>query len=601
MKEREKRLLRLGLLTLFGLLAIVGFHDVGLQYRDFPLPYGPGINNITASELVFYFWYLVFGGLAAIFLTAAFSHISAPDIIENKLSSFFEWKWFVPVAIGVLLGEILLFQNHILAYTPIADDEATYAFIAQTLLKGHLANPSPGDVEFFANKFIIHSGGLWYGKYPIGHPIVLAPFELIHMRWLAVPLITCVTLLATYAVGCELFSKQQASLAVLLLLLSPHFVFMGATELSYPTSTCMMMLGLLSLLKIRHNTSIMWPLLAGSIWAFELIVRPLPGCLFLPIIGLSIVAFTPGLSSIQKVKSVLVGAVPIGLAIGFLFWVNQSLTGNAIQSGYHMAVSTPGKTQAAGRFSLGLFNYTQGRMSASFGGALLRQNFWLFGWPLSLIFVAFCRPVKHRFLFFGLIAAVYAYRFVAPKTVISTLGPVYVTEAVPLLALATASGMVQLRKWLGNTNIPRGGQIVPSLALASFVVAALCFLPIEMLSIKRSANIRLSILSLVDQSIDGKAIVFANHMVPPWIDSTWAPFPPNPSPDLDGRVIFVRHFPGKDGAMKNFSFWQRRFPGRSAWLLHFSSGGVALKPIHKSDDFLPSAQRGALASTPAKD
>ena len=59
--------------ALGGALALAGFYEVGLQYRDFPLPYGVAINNVTAGELVFYLWYLLFGGVAAAFFTAAYA------------------------------------------------------------------------------------------------------------------------------------------------------------------------------------------------------------------------------------------------------------------------------------------------------------------------------------------------------------------------------------------------------------------------------------------------------------------------------------------------------------------------------------------------
>ena len=46
----------------------------------------------------------------------------------------------------------------------------------------------------------------------------------------------------------------------------------------------------------------------------------------------------------------------------------------------------------------------------------------------------------------AMVIAEYAYRVVFPKTVVSATGPIYVTEIVPLLALASASGMAEIKR-----------------------------------------------------------------------------------------------------------------------------------------------------------
>ncbi len=586
MAGREKKLIIIGIFLVLALFAVLGFYDVGRQYANYRFRYGMAILNITANELVFYLWYFVFGVLAIGFLSVAFVKTSVLSKWTEQLEKLFAWRWFVPCATALLLGEILLFQNVVLQYVPISDDEATYAFIAKTLLKGRLANPSPGDIDFFKNQFVVLNGSAWYGKYPIGHPLLLALGEVVNLRFLVVPIITCGTFVVTYFVGRKLFTHKQTCLALCLLLLSPHFVFMGACELSHPSASLFMMLGLWSLHKIESRGSLWWPIVAGGLFGFGLLVRPFPGCLLILVAGLWVLFCATELSWRRRLLSLAIGAVPIVLAGLALLWVNQVQTGDPLQSGYHMAHLGQKEAASKGIDGLGVFTRADGIIGTSVGGALLRQNFWLFGWPISLVFVLFARSGSRLTAFWGMIAAVYAYRFIVPKTVIATLGPVYVTEIVPLLALASASGMVHARQTLSRFATTLGPRLVPAVVVSSFIVAAIAFLPIQMREINRSAIAWQSADRLIKQGTKGKILVFANHMVFPPHGNSWAGFPPNPSPDMDDDVIFVRQLYGQDGAKRNFEFSKRRFPDRSVWLFQVGNEGAMFKEIKKAEDFL---------------
>ncbi len=578
--RRVGDLLVTGFLALLALLSLVGFHDAGRQYLDYPMHYGIGINNITAQEIVFYAWYLVYGSLAVALLTAVLCRMSLFNRAEGVVKRVCARGWIVPVALFVLLAEVLIFQGIVLEYMPVADDEDVYAFIAKTLLRGNLANPSPGDVEFFQNKFVVLNGGLWYGKYPLGYPLLLALGELLDLRFLVTPLITCATLIVTHRVGALLFSSRQANLAVLLLLLSPHFVFMAATELSHSAMTLFVMLGLLATLKVGKGASIWWALLAGIAWGYGILIRPLPGVLFVPVLGVWMLFFNRALPWRQRLRSVALGAVPVLASVALIFVFNKLLTGDGAQSSYHLAhASQTGPTRALS--GLGLFTHTRGVMGTSFGAALLRQNFWLFGWPLSLLFVPFARPGRQRFLFWGILAAIYSYRFVAPKTCVATLGPVYVTEAVPLLALATASGAVQVRRYVKRLQATFNPAAIGGLMVASTIVALCCFVPVQLRGISRGAQARSDVLQLVEKTVGEDALVFADFILPPQARLSWAIHPPNPSPSLDDPIVYVRPQHGPDGALKNIEFWERRFPKRSAWMLYTHEQGVRVLPVGK--------------------
>jgi len=76
----------------------------------------------------------------------------------------------------------------------------------------------------------------------------------------------------------------------------------------------------------------------------------------------------------------------------------------------------------------------------------------------------------------------------------------------------------------------------------------------------------------------GKALVFASVMVPPEQGLSWAYYPPAPSPRLDDEVVFVR-IPGGDSLRPMVSFWQKRFPDRTAWVFDYREGKPWLAQI----------------------
>ena len=337
-----------------------------------------------------------------------------------------------------------------------------------------------------------------------------------------------------------------------------------------------MMLGFFFFIRFSQRPALHLALLSGVMWGYGILVRPFPGTLFVPVVALGFLFFSAKLTTRQKLKPLIVGAIPVIVVLLSLLAVNAAQTGDPYASGYHAAHQ---KTATVGKTGLGLFKHDPGIIGNSVGGALLRQNFWLFGWPISLIFIPFAKPRRHAFVFFGLIAAVYAYRFILPKTVVSTLGPVYVTEIVPLLSLATARGIVSATEWITLKHGPERRHLPAAIAVASVVVAFTCFLPIELRDVSRGARIRTAVLTSMEKTIPDEAVVFTRFLIDPKLESTWAPHPPNPSPDLGDRIIFVRSQSGKEGHEKNVEFWKRRFPNRSAWRLRFTDKGPLLSPL----------------------
>ena len=549
-------------------LCVLGFWGVGLRYAGFRIAYGLGVQEIHPAELGFLLWLLCLG-LPAVYCAArALEAGGAPRWLLARLAAAGAAPGpLVALGTGLVLAGALAVRHLVLLDAPVADDESTYVFIARTLLEGRVVNPSPGDAAFFRNQFVVLDDASWYGKYPLGQPAALALGEALGLRALVVPLLTAASFALCFAVGRRALPDREALLGTLLLLLSPQFLFTGATQLSQPASGLCMLLGLWSLLRLDGDGRLRWAWLAGSAFGCGILVRPLPGALFPAVAGIWVLLRFQGEPVLRQAQRVAAGLVPLGLACGAILAVQQAQTGDPTRSGYDAYHG------AYGGFFHGEW------IAASVAGSLVRQNAWLFGWPLSFAFLPFARRGGRPLLLWGMIAAEYAYRVILPKTVVASTGPIYVAEIVPLLALLSASGAAGAARWLAGLGVGRARERVAAALLAAVLVGAVTFLPVQVRNLRRSGAAWQAANRLLDEAGAGRALVFADTMVDPAAGDSWAYFPPNPSPDLDDARIFVRIPAADDAPQRAREVWLRRFPDRSAWLFRFESREPVLRQL----------------------
>jgi hypothetical protein len=557
------RALVVALLMVGSLVCIKSFYDLGQTYGDFRIPQ-QAVNTIPEAELVFYAWYALFGALVTLFVACAAAELSLGLRLRTAFERACEQPQRLIWALGLLLfGGSLAFRRLVLEGQPIADDEATYLFVARTLLSGRLTNPPPADPDFFRNQFVVLNDHAWYGKYPIGHPLWLALGEALHVRDLMAPLAGALCVGLTYAVGRRFVSDRRALLGAALLCASPHFVWTCGTLLSQPTSCLTLLSGTWLLLRSHERDSVRLAALAGAVFGFGVLVRPLPGGLFAVVAGCAYLlrALRAARDARTRRWRQCAGFVALcGLGCVALLLVNYAQTGAPFTSGYDEAHK-----------HVSLFGGAQGLTNSLFG-ALLRENFWLFGVPCSLAPVLLCRPRHKTGLWFGLIAAELAYRLVSPKTVVSTTGPIYMTEIVPLLTLAAADGLVRLGQFL--SAIADRWRVNAATLVAAGVVAALSmFWPVHLQTARRGAELRSLVFRALIESHADRALVFADALVYPASGVSWAYFPDNPSPRLDDDILFVR-IPKLDPLHDMQLFWQRRFADRRAFVFTWAEGGT---------------------------
>src|SRR5262249_50271935 len=120
-----------------------------------------------------------------------------------------------------------------------------------------------------------------YGKYPIGHPAILALGQTLGAEALVVPLETALVAVVLFALGARVTGRAVAALGVGLYALSPQALLTGATLLSQPLSALCLVVGLGGL---GGAEAVARPAprlaAAGLAFGYGVLVRPLPGALF---------------------------------------------------------------------------------------------------------------------------------------------------------------------------------------------------------------------------------------------------------------------------------------------------------------------------------
>ncbi len=554
-RPNPKQLLLGLVLVCLAAWCVKAFFDASRMYADFWQPTA-SLQGLPTLELVFQLWYLAYGLTFVAALAWGLRLLGVGGPIGHTLRRLARWK-YLPALLCFLVGAgSFLFRWLVLRRQVITDDEEVYLFIAKTLLEGRIVNPLPDEPDFYANQFVVLNERGWFGKYPIGHPMVLAVALALRVPDVVLPVMGGVTTFLTWRLGRKLLGPRRAIAAAALLAVSPHFVWTHATLLSQPTSCLLLMIALLGLHEWERTRGVKYAWLAGGALGFCFFARPLPGGLF-ALLAVAVV----GRAFLRERKAPILAALiavsaPVGVAVGLTGVVHQLQSGSPLKSGYHGA-----------HRSLGVGGYKPGEVGQSVLGGVVRENFWLFGWPLSLLPLLAARPRRGQWLLWGPIAAEIVYRIGVPKTVVSTTGPTYLLEAVPVLALLSADGLARVQLWARTAQLrPAWRQGAILFTLASSAAALLFFVPVQLASIGRGVDERLAVYDLLREAGASRALVFARAITVPSKSQTWAYYPPSPSPMVDDDILFLRMPKGDDAGQRALSYWRQRFGDRPAFV-----------------------------------
>jgi hypothetical protein len=378
---------------------------------------------------------------------------------------------------------------------PHIPDDVMYLFQAKYFAHGFLYLPAPPDAAAFELRHTINDGSKWYGIGPPAWPAVLAVGVRLGIPWLVNPLLAGVTILLTHALVRRLYDRWVAGAAVLLLALSPWFLFVSASFMTHPLSVVFTLGSLLAVERARESGGARWGAAAGTCLGGLLLTRPIEGGFLALPIGL----WALGLGATRLPWRALAAlGLATALVGGLNLPYNQALTGHPT---YFPITKWTDETWYLGANRLGfgpdigwhagsplkagwvhldpLPGHGPVDVVINANQNMYMLNVELFGWvfgslAFALLLVAWRRWVRSDWLLLGMIAAIVGgfsfYWFSGGPD----FGARYWYQTLIPLVVLTARGIQECqRRWMESGGTAQGalriGALVAAASLAAFV------------------------------------------------------------------------------------------------------------------------------------
>lgn len=224
-------------------------------------------------------------------------------------------------------------SRFIFSARPIIIDELVQAFQARQFAAGRLFDLAPTHPEFTSALNLVTWRGRVFGHFPPGGPAVLALGEIVGLRWLAVPCIGAVGVLAFGA----LVRRTEAdpatrTLALLIWALAPFMVFMAGTQLNHTALATVDIAALALLARAVERNRRTDYLLAGLLVGLAATIRPLDAAL----LALPIGTWLLWRSRTGQVQPLLMWSVGVLLGGSVLLAYNAATTGEPMLLGYRV-------------------------------------------------------------------------------------------------------------------------------------------------------------------------------------------------------------------------------------------------------------------------
>ncbi|MDY7041008.1 MAG: glycosyltransferase family 39 protein [Chloroflexota bacterium] len=445
---------------------------------------------------------------------------------------------------------------------PHLEDEVAYLFQAKVFALGKIYTPSPQYPHSFFSPFILDHEGQRFGKYPPGHPLLLALGVLAGHPWLVNALSSALTLIIVYHIGCELYDPSVGLMAAALGLSSPFLLLLSGTLMSHPTSLLFLSLFTWLLLRTTHSAARRYPLLAGVALGIAFLIRPLTAAsVAFPLILYAVRRVVRGREGdLSRYSWLVIGFLPLAALLPAYFW---ALTGDPFLTPYELWWPFDRWGFGPGHGKRGFHTPGEGLQNAMINLSALSTH--LFGWPaVSLAFVALLfllgsadRRDALLLSTFGSLVLVH----IPYWTSGCIYGPRYYFEALPALLLLTARGLQtvarRLRLW---SRLPHLTLIV--LVLLNVAI----YLPGQWRMYQGWYGITTASLEAMRRADLHNALVFVH--TESWTD--YAPLFCANSPLLDSDVVYAIDL----GDLSNQQV-RALYPARNVFFLH----GTHLTPI----------------------
>ncbi len=245
------------------------------------------------------------------------------DQAGPRLAGLDRFTWGVAWAVMALcaLLNVVSYQRH-----PHIPDEVVYLYHARYLTEGRLVMPLPPVAAAFDIDLMETDEKGWYSPVPPGWPAVLALGVALGVPWLVNPALAGLNVLLTAVVLRRLYCPRTARLAVLLLGVSPWYVYLGMSYMTHMWTLTCALVAVAGLLWARETGQVRWAWLSGLALGAISLIRPLDAVTVAVPLGLWSLGVGGRRQKITAVLALIVGAVVLG-SVQLAY--NHALTGRA--------------------------------------------------------------------------------------------------------------------------------------------------------------------------------------------------------------------------------------------------------------------------------
>ena len=484
--------------------------------------------------------------------------------------------------LGLLLVTLAVFSIW-MAYVPFegipkGGDEAAYYFQSKIYAAGQLAAPAPSvdnPMAYFPFRHFIFRNNMWFIVYTPLHSLLMAPFTAAGAAPLLGPLEGLLSLIGIFLLIRFWTGEIMARISVILLLLSPFFLFMTTTFMAHNTNLMLITWSLYMISRRAKGASVACGIAGGFLIGLAFVTKPYPVLVWLFFIPLAVILGCRDRWFRILAPAAAAAAIPFAL---FLL-SNNYYTGNPLHAGYDLVRG--GKLIGFGPDKAWFPEYGDYAHTPLRGiYNVVRQmgvgSTILFGWPFLSLFpmlLAFRRARKDRrvlLLYLPLLLIMFLmFLHYCPAI---DYGPRHYFTFLPVILLLSVIGLREAVSFARRRRGVEGSNTVTVFVLCLFLITLFVYMP-EGIALRSGPW----------QTIDDQPRITASEFVStPSIVFMQAGEHGYPnissgmifnSPFLDNEIIYCAHqTPAED------ILFMEAYPGRTSYLYWFDGTRFHIEP-----------------------
>lgn len=366
-------------------------------------------------------------------------------------------KIIIFLILVISLAVVLIVHYVVMMGFPFTNDEYSYLFGSELLSKGKLYAASPPVPAAFGYHNIICQEK-WYSKYTIGWPLLLVPGRILHLEGVTAPVFAALSLLFLYLIARHFFGKRAGIITAFFAMLSPTFVFLGASFFPHTAFGLVILIFIYCALRFEDDKKYLYTIAAGLSIFLAINIRPSDGAAFLAgSVPLLAYVFFKSPARKEILKRFLVIAAFLLMGIGLILLVNKAQNGD-----YFLLSYTKYDPQSAVGF--GKYGHTplHGLWNLIFSS--MRSCFWMAPFLAILSLFVLSRKNKTPFLQLGFILlSVVALNFLYYGVGSIGFGNRFYYVSSLMMIILASGGIVCLAAFLSRKRILPGKIFIPVL------------------------------------------------------------------------------------------------------------------------------------------